>query len=438
MKAEVERLGECKVILKIEVPADRVKRELDNLYNDLQRKAKLPGFRRGKVPLDVLKTYFAGSIKADALDRLIPETYQEALKENDFVPCSQPKIEEVKHEENRPLSFKATVEIKPKIALKKYKGLKAKKIIRIVTEEDAGHALERLKHRHAEFITVENRPAKKGDWVIVDFVGNIEGKPFKDNEAKNFSLEIGSKTLVSDFEDQLIGLKKGEEREVRVKFPGDYHNKKLAEKEVLFEVNLKEIKEKKLPKIDDEFAQDLKFANLEELKRRIREDLERYEREHSERLLRDNLMDWLIRKTPFPLPQAMVERELEVMVEDALTRMRYSGIDPKRMGIEEAKLKERYRPSAERRVKSTLILEEIAKQENTEVNEEEIEKRIEEMALSTGQKKEDLKDFFEKEKSHLAGLKEEIRLKKALNFIVNEARVKEKKVRERRKRQDAD
>lgn len=432
MKAEVERLEECKVALKIEVSADKVTEELDNLYIDLQKKANLPGFRRGKVPLDVLKTYFARSIKADALDRLIPDAYRRALKENDFIPCSQPKVEEVKHDEHRPLSFKAIVEIKPKVTLKKYKGLKAKRILKIVVEENVSHALVKLQHRHAEFIAVEDRLVKKGDWVIIDFVGNIEGKPFKDNEAKNFSLEIGSKTLIGDFEDQLIGLKKGEEKETKVKFPKDYHNKELAGKEVLFKVNLKEIKEKKLPELNDEFAKDLKFDNLEELKKRIKEDLEKYEKEHSERLLRDNLMDWLIRKTPFPLPGAMVERELEAMIEEALTRMRYSGLDPKRVGIEEAKLKEKYRPSAERKVKSTLILEEIAKQENIEVSEQEIEKRTEEMALSTGQKKEDLRDFFNKERSHLAGLREEIRLKKALELIVKEARIKEVTQRRRK------
>ncbi len=434
MKAQVERLGECKVALKIEVPPDKVKKELDNLYIDLQKKAKLPGFRRGKVPLDVLKTYFARSLKADALDRLLPDACQKALKENDFVPCSPPKIEEVKYEDNEPLSFKATVEIKPKITLKKYKGLKAKRIIKIVTGEDINRALERLQHRHAEFTSIKNRPAKKGDWVIIDFIGSIEGKSFKDNEAKNFSLEIGSKTLVSNFEDQLIGLKKGEEKEIKVSFPKNYHNEELVGKEVLFKVNLKEIKEKKLPELNDEFAKDLKFNNLEELKKRIKKDLEKYETEHSERLLRNNLMDWLIKKTPFPLPAAMVERELEAMLEETLTRMRYQGIDPKRMGIEEAKLKEKYRPSAERKVKSTLILEKIAKQENIKVNEEEIEKRTEEMALSTGQKKEDLRDFFNKERSHLAGLREEIRLKKALELIVKGARIKEKKVKERRKK----
>ncbi len=432
MKAQVERLGECKIALKIEVPADRIIEELDNLYQDLQKKAKLPGFRRGKVPLDVLKTYFARSLKADALDRLIPDAYQEALKENDFVPCSQPKIEEVKYEENKPLSFKATVEIKPEIRLKRYKGIRAKRVVKIVREEDVGRALERLASKHAEFTSIENRPAKKGDWVIIDFVGNIEGKPFKDNEAKNFSLEIGSKTLIGDFENQLIGLKRGEEKEIKVRFPKGYHNKELAGKEVLFKVNLKEIKEKKLPELNDEFAKDLKFNNLEELKKRIKEDLEKYETEHSERLLRNNLMDWLIKKTPFPLPGAMVERELEVMIEDALTRMRYSGLDPKRMGIEEAKLKEEYRPSAERKVKNTLILEEIAKQENIEINEQEIEKRIEEMALSTNQKKEDLRDFFDRERSHLAGLREEIRLKKALELIVKEARIKEVTQRRRK------
>ena len=425
MKAEVERLGECKIALKIEVSADRVIEELANLYIDLQKKAKLPGFRRGKVPLDILKTYFARSLKADALDRLIPDAYQEVLKENDFVPCSQPKIEEVKYKDNKPLSFKATVEIKPKITLKKYKGLKAKKIIKIVTEKDVNRALEKLQHRHAEFIAAEDRPAKKGDWVIIDFVGSIEEKPFKDNEAKNFSLEIGSKTLVGDFEDQLIGLKRGEGKEIKVRFPRDYHNEELAGKEVLFKVNLKEIKKKKLPELNDEFAKDLKFNNLEELKKRIKEDLEKYETEHSENLLRTNLMDWLIKKTSFSLPGAMVERELEVMIEDALTRMRYSGLDPKRIGIEEAKLKEKYRPSAERKVKSTLILEEIAKQVNIKVNEQEIEKRIEEMALSTGQKKEDLSDFFDRERSHLAGLREEIRLKRALELIVKGARIKE-------------
>ena len=420
--------------LKIEVPADRVTEELNSLYHDLKRKANLPGFRRGKVPLDILKTYFKGSIRADALDRLIPNTYQEVLKENDFIPCSQPKIEEVKYEENKPLSFKATVEIKPKIILKRYKGLKAKRIIKIIIEDDVNRALKRLASRHAEFITVENRPTKKGDWVIIDFVGSMEGRPFKDNEAKNFSLEIGSKTLVGDFEDQLIGLKKGEEKEVKVKFPRDYHNKELDGREVLFKVDLKEIKEKKLPSLNDEFAKDLKFNNLGELKKRIKEDLEKYETEHSERLLKDNLMDWLIRKTPFPLPRAMVERELEAMVEDALTRMRYSGIDPKKMGIEEVKLKERYRPSAETKVRNTLILEEIGKKENIEVSKEEIGKRIEEMAKASGQKKEDLEEFFQKERSHLAGLREEIRLKKALELIINETRIKEVKIKERRKK----
>jgi len=425
MKAEVERLGECKVALKIEVPVDRITEELNNLYQDLQKKAKLPGFRKGKVPLHVLKTYFARSIKADALDRLIPDAYQEVLRENNLIPCAEAKIEEVKHEENRPLSFRATVEIKPEIRLKRYKGIRTKRVVKIVREEDVGRALERLQHRHAEFITVENRSVKKGDWVIIDFVGSIEGKPFNNNETKNFSLEIGSKTLIGDFEEQLIGFKRGEEKEIKVKSPEDYHNKELAGKEVLFKVNLKEIKEKKLPELNEEFAKDLKFNNLEELKKRIKEDLEKYETEHSERLLRNNLMDWLIKKTPFPLPEAMVERELGVMIEDALTRMRYSGLDPKRMGIEEAKLKEEYRSSAERKVKSTLILEEIAKQENIEINEQEIEKTIEEMALSTNQKKEDLRDFFDRERSHLAGLREEIRLKRALELIVKGARIKE-------------
>jgi trigger factor len=432
MKTEVERLEGCQVAFKIEVPASEVTKELATLYNDLQKKAKLPGFRQGKVPFEVLKTYFAQSVRADALDRLVSGAYQKALEGHDFIPCSQAKIEEVKYEENKPLSFKATTEIKPKITLKKYKGLKATRVIKIITDEDINHALERLQQRQAEFIAAPDRPTKKGDWIIIDFVGTKEGKPFQGNEAKNFSLEIGSKTLISDFEEQLEGLKKGEKKEIDVTFPTDYHNKELAATRVHFTVDLKEIKEKKLPKIDDAFAKDLKFGNLPELKEKVKDDLESYEIRHSENLVKENLMDWLIEKTPFPVPQAMVARELEVMIKEGLTRMRYSGMDPERMGIEETKLKEEYRPNAERRVKSTLILEQIAAQEGIVAGAAEIEKRIKEMVQTSGQKEEDLKEFFNKNRSYRAGLEEEVKLKKTWECIVQEAVIKEKKVKERR------
>lgn len=416
MKSELERLGACKVALKIEVPADGVTEEREKVYQELKKKSKIKGFRKGRVPREILEVHFSKGVEREVLERLISDAYRQAISQASIIPCSEPQIEGMEVAPEKPLKFKATVEVRPQVNLGKYKDIKVPKKVRTVKARDIDKALERLRHRHAEFVTIEDRPARKGDYAIVDFEGMIEEKPFPGGKASNYSLEIGSNTFIHGFEDQLIGMNRGDQREIRVRLPKEHpaiemtkafqsseqseRRKELAGKEACFKVVLKEIKAKRLPPLDDEFAKDLGgFKTLAELREKISQDLERFAQSKAQRDWENKVLDKLIENTPLDVPQIMVAREIDHLTAGVKERLRF------------------HRELAIRNVKSFLILEQIAEVENIRATPEDVATRIARVARYTNQPPQSIEESL-KRSGGMDGFRHQIRQAKALKFVL--------------------
>jgi trigger factor len=417
MKSEVERLGNCKVALEVEVPVDGVTKEREKVYEELERRTAMKGFRKGKVPRKILEARFSNGVEREVLERLISGAYSQAVSRAGIIPCCEPKIEGIEFLPDQPLSFKAVVEIKPKVNLGKYKGIKVAKKVGRVKDRDVAKTLERLRHRHAEFVTIEDRPARSGDYVIVDFEGMVEGKPLKGGKASNYSLEIGSNILIHGFEDQLIGMDRGDQREIRVTFPKEHPDKGLAGKEACFKVVLKEIKRKKLPAIDDEFAKDLGgFKGLAEVKEKISQDLKRLAENKAQKDWENRIVDKLIENTPLEVPQTMVAREIDNLI----AGLKYQGLTPERLNMTGQKLREKYRVLATRNVKSFLILEQIAQEENIQATNEDIARRITQIARYTNRASQSIEKDITRS-GRMDALRQQVKQAKALKSVLDHA-----------------
>jgi len=417
MKSEVERLGKCKVALEVKVPVDGVTEEREKIYEELKRRTTMKGFRKGKVPRKILEAHFSKGIEREVLERLISGAYLQAVSQAGIIPCCEPKIEGIEFLPDQPLRFKAIVDVRPKVNLGRYKGIKVAKKVGRVKDRDIAKTLERLRHRHAEFVTIEDRPARPGDYVIVDFEGMVEGKPFRGGKASNYSLEIGANILIHGFEDQLIGMDRGDQREIMVTFPKEHPDKGLAAKEACFKVVLKEIKRKKLPALDDEFAKDLGgFKGLAELKEKISQDLKRLAENKAQKDWENRIVDKLIENTPLEVPQTMVTREI-----DHLTAgLKYQGLTPERLSMTHQKLREKYRALSTRNVKSFLILGQIAQEENIRATDKDIARRITQLARYTNRASQSIEEDMTRS-GRMDALRQQARQAKALKFVLDHA-----------------
>jgi trigger factor len=424
MKASVEEISSIKKKVSIEIPEDQVTQEVESFYKDLGKKAKIKGFRPGKVPRDILERYFKDYIKAEVIQKLIQDTYPQALSEADLQPVSPPVIDPGEFENGKPFQYSAVIEVKPDIKLEGYTGLKIEGKKEEVKDEEVGERLKALQNLHANLKAIsEARPIQAGDYVIIDYEASMDGKPLEGGKAIDFTVEVGSGQFIPALEEKLIGLKPEEEKEIEISFPEDYGYKKWAGKTISFHVKIKEIKEKILPPLDDEFAKDLgDYASFEELKAKLKGEIEKEKELGLERQLKDQVVDQLLEANPFEVPDSLVEEQAKAMVSDTKLRLAAQGVVLKNLSVSEEKLQEDYKVMAQKQVRTFLILEKIAGQEGIAVTDDEADDRLREMSERMHQKFDVVKRYYEKN-GLLPEVKDGIIRDKTLNFLLEKANI---------------
>jgi trigger factor len=424
MRVNVEEITPIKKKMNVEVPEDVVVKEVDSFYRELSQKAKIKGFRPGKVPRNILERHFKDYVKAEVIQKLIQESYPQALSEAKLHPISNPLIDPGEMEGGKPFQYAATVEIKPEIKLEGYIGLKVEGKKEEVKDEEVEERLKNLQNVHAQLKTVSDpRPIQPGDFVILDYEARMENKPLEEGKATDFTVEVGSGRFIPDLEEKLVGLNPDEEKEIEVSFPDDYGYKKWAGKTLSFDVKIKEVKEKILPTLDDEFAKDLgDYSSLEDLRLKLREEIEKEKKSILERQLKDQMVEQLLQANSFEVPESLVEEQTRTLVSDTKMRLATQGVDFKNLGVSEEKLQGDYREMAQKQVRTFLILEKIADQEGIRTTDEEAEDRIREISERIHQKFDVVKRYYEKN-GLIPEVKAGIMSEKILNFLLEKANV---------------
>ena len=422
MKANVEEISGIKKKVSIEIPEDQVSQEVNSFYRDLGQKAKIKGFRPGKVPRNILERYFKDYMKTEVVQKLIQETYPQALSEKNLQPVSPPTIDPGEFESGKSFQYSVVIEVKPDIKLEEYTGLKIEGKKEEIKDEEIEERLKALQNLHANLKTISDvRPIQKGDYVIIDYEASLDGKPLEGGKAVDFTVEVGSGQFIPALEEKLIGIKPEEESDIEVSFPEDYGYQKWAGKTISFHVKVKEIKEKILPPLDDEFAKDLgDYSSFEELKTKLRGEIEKEKELALERQLKDQMLDQLLAANPFEVPGSLVEEQTKALVSDMKLRLAAQGLELKNLGLTEEKLQEDYKAMAEKQVRTFLILEKIAGQEGISVTDEEADNRLREISEGMRQKFDVVKRYYEKN-----GLLPEVKMgivrDKTLNFLLEKA-----------------
>ena len=421
---KTENKNELKLEFKIE--AEKFDKAIMKVYTKSAKYFNIPGFRKGKAPFNIVERMYGDEIfYEDAFNELVPEIYEKEIEENKIEAVSKPNINIVNMKKGEDLVFTATVQTKPEVVLGKYKGVEIKKVEYPVTDEDVEHELTHMQEHNARTITVEDRPVQEKDIAVIDFEGFVDGKAFEGGKAENHELEIGSKTFIPGFEDQIIGMKAGEEKDIQVKFPEEYFSKDLAGKDATFKVKLHEIKEKKLPELDDEFAKDVsEFDTLKDLKASIKEK-KQAENDHRAKHETENLaIEAVANETKIDIPSGMIETEIDAMIRDLEQQLSYQGISLdqylKMVNTTREDVANNYKEQAEKNVKSRLVLEAIIKEEKIEVEPAEVESKIKEMATSYGKKEEELN----KNEALKEYITNNIKTEKAIELIVKNAKTK--------------
>jgi trigger factor len=425
MKVNVEDISSIKKKVHVEVPEDRVAQEIDSFYEELKKKAKIKGFRPGKAPRTILERYFKDYAKGEVLQRLIQDTFPKALSEVSFSPVAPPAFDPQELEGGKPFRYAAIVEVKPQIKIEDYTGLNLEGKKEEVRDEELEERLKNLQNLHAQLKAIsEPREVRTGDYVILDYDAKMDGKPLDEGKGVDITVEVGSGRFIPTLEENLIGLKPEDDKDVDVSFPADYGYKKWAGKTVSFHVKVKEIKEKILASLDDEFAKDLGgFDSLEALTAKLREDMQKVKEEALDRHFKDQIVDQLLQKNSFEIPPSLVEEQNQALVSEAKLRLASQGMNLKDMDISEDKLREDYRAVAERQVKTYLILEKIAGQEGISVSDEEVQGRLKEISERSHQKFEAVKRYYEKN-GLIPEMQAGILSDKTLNFLIEKSNIK--------------
>lgn len=425
MSLQVEKLEHNMAKLTIEVGEDEVEKALQAAYNKNKNKMSIPGFRKGKVPRQMLeKMYGPAVFYEDAANILIPNAYGKEVKESELEIVSQPDIDIVQIEKGKPFIFSAQVALKPEVVLGAYKGVSVPKTDLEVTEEEIIKEIDRERENNARTVAVLDRPVKDKDITLIDFEGFVDGTPFEGGKGENHSLTIGSHSFIDTFEEQLIGKQIGEKVEVHVTFPKEYHVKELAGKPAMFQVTIKEIKEKELPELDDEFASEVsEFETLEEYKGDIREKILKRKEENAKREKEDAVLQAIIDQATMDIPEAMIETQARQSVEDYVGRLSSQGLSIDQYfqftGLNMEKFLAQMRSMAEQRIKGGLVLEAVVKAENIEPTEEELQEELKRMAEAYHMEEENVNDFIDEELKKQ--IKKDMAMKKAVEFIVEHA-----------------
>lgn len=430
MLSRWEKIENNKVKLEIEVAAPEVDTALARAYRKVVRKINLPGFRKGKVPRRILESRFGPEIlHEEALEFLLPPAYAQALEEAGVEPISQPEFDLKQLGEGKPLLFHAVVEVLPPVELGEYKGIAVEREKVDITDEAVERYLQALREQHARLVPLEGEAAAAGDLVLIDFQGFIDGEPFPEGEAENYSLELGSNTFIPGFEEQLIGAAADTEREIKVKYPDDYRKAELAGKEALFKVKVRQVKRKQLPELDDDFVKEVsERETLAEFKDEVRARLEKNAQERARVRLEETLIEKLSDASRVELPETLVERQIDRMIGDMDQYLRYQGLTLEKFAemsgqsIEE--IRAARREEAEKRTKANLVLDAVVKKEGIDVADSEIEEKILSLAEQYGSDPGHAREILEKQ-GRITLLKEEIRMRKVIDLLVREAKITE-------------
>lgn len=426
MKCRVEDISAVRKKIYVEVPQEVIVEEIGKAYKALNKKVKIKGFRPGRVPREILERYHRKSVEMDVLERLLNDSYPKAVEETGLSPVAKPVIGDEEFKTGADFKYTATVEVKPVIEVKGYLGLEIKKREEVVTEEDVEKRLDGIRHMHAHLKSIDDdRPIREGDVAVIDYKGFLDGQPAEGSDGQNYHLEVGSGLFNPDFEKQLIGLAKNAEREIKVTFSEDFANKKMAGKTITFKVTVKDIKGKVLPTLDDAFAVDLGagFSKLEDLRNKVKETLMEARKKQSEADMREQVIDLLTEKSDFELPESLVEAEIEVMIRDARHNLERRGIAFESVGISNEDMRAKFRKEAEKRVRSSLILEEIAHKENLKVEQKDIDEDFDKVVRTFNLGPEDVKRL-RANPNLMHSLPEHILPQKTLNYLIEHAEIK--------------
>lgn len=426
MSVQVENLEKNTAKLTIEVPAEKFEEAVQHSYNKNKGKFNIPGFRKGKAPFNMIrKMYGVGVFYEDAVDEVIDASYPDAAKESGLEIVSRPSISIEEIEEGKAFVYTAVVAVKPEVTLGEYKGVEVQKTKSEVTEEDIETEIKRAREKNSRLITVEDRGIEDGDQVTIDFDGSVDGKRFEGGKAEDYPLTIGSHTFIDNFEEQLIGKTTGEECEVNVTFPAEYHVEELKNKPAVFKVKVKEIQRKELPEANDDFASEVSdFDTMEEYKKDLTEKLQAEKIEAAKTADENKVVDKVIENATMEIPDQMVEEQVNGMVNDYARRLESQGISFKQYveitGMTAEKIGEQMKPQAIKRIQTRLVLEAVVKAENIQADDAAVEEQFDKMAEDFKMDKEQIKGMFGEEQ--MAQLKEDLAVQKAIDFLVAEAK----------------
>ncbi len=425
MSIKQEKTGnkdELKITFTVE--ADKFEEAIMKVFNQSAKYFNIPGFRKGKAPYKMVERYYGASIfYEDAFNDLVPDIYDKEIKENKIEVVSRPKIDVVQMEKGKDLIFTAIVNTKPEVKLGKYKGIDVKKVEYKVTDEDVEHELHHRAEHNARMVSVEDRAAQNEDIVTIDFEGFVDGVAFDGGKADGQQLTIGSNTFIPGFEEQIIGMKLDEERDINVKFPEEYFSKDLAGKDAVFHIKLHEIKQKELPKIDDEFAKDVsEFDTLAELKKDIKDKMTKDNEAKAKQEMEDEAINAVCENTKIDIPEGMIEAEIDNMENNIDQRLQYQGMNfeqyLKMMGKTETEMRKEFKIDAEKNVKTKLVLDQIIADEKIEADEKYVKEKLEEMAKQYNKKIEEL----EKNEELKSYLEASSKTENAVKFILDNAK----------------
>ncbi len=427
MLVNVENISPIKKKLSFEVPSDRVSREIEKVYGQIRKSASIKGFRKGKVPQPIIEKYYSGAMESDVMKNLVNETYAKALVDEKIIPVSTPDFESGDIKPGEVFSYTVTFETAPEIDVKDYNGLQLEKRRFVSNQEVVDGRLNELREGMAQLKVVdEERPAADGDFVMIDFKGFLDGVPFERGEAVDYMLQLGSKHFIPGFEEQVVGMAVGDSKEIGVTFPAEYGVPDLAGKPVTFQVTLKEIKAKELPPLDDDFARQFgPYETMEQLREKISEVFEKEELQKIENELKDAAVKALIAKHEFEVPEAMVEKQQTVLIENMRSNLASRNLDFAKIGTSEETIRSQSREVAVSQVKGSLLLAAVAEKEGIRIEDSELEEKIRDFAAQANKDFEEINAIYAANPYAKDTLVMQLREDKVIDYLLKNANVVE-------------
>ena len=424
MKVQVENIDSVKKKVEVVLPEEKINSIRESIYSELQKQAKIKGFRPGKVPRPMIMSYYKDYIDDELKKRMVQETMYEALDEAKVNPVVQPVVDFINEADRQ--GYVLECEVIPDIELPAYKGIEVEVEPIEVSDEEVAKRLDGLQHMHAEVVAIEGgRGAQNGDLVIIKYQGYEDGKPVKGIETEAYPVELGSSTLMPEFENALIGMKESEEKEIPISFPDDYPDKDIAKKTLQFKVTMKDIKEKRLPEVNDEFAKDLNFDNIEAMHKGLRDEIAKEKENVRSKEVAQKVMDALIGAVDIPVPKILLEKRIEMMMEEAKSRFKADRLTEEEARAIEERFRKDFEKSAETRIKSEILIAKISEKEGISADENDVQERIKKIAEDAKRPLNDVRNFYE-QYNLLNNLRSSIIEERTISFLRDNALIKER------------